>query len=92
MPPAYGSRTERRAYSRDATRHYATTNLGRRQTTGKNRADRRHNGQRVGDIAQAVHAPHDRAWLYSGTLNASGQARINHKRNQRAQYWASFAA
>lgn len=51
------------------------------------RAQQRRNGQRGGDVAALVHGPHDRAWLYSGVLNASGQARVDHKRSRRAEFW-----
>jgi hypothetical protein len=87
MPHTFGTRSERRAFSRDAARHYATTNLRTAATQGPNRATSRKNGQRNGDIAALVHGPHDRAWLLSGTINGGGQARINHKRNQRAEFW-----
>jgi len=53
----------------------------------KTRAERRAHGRRGGEVARLVHGPHDRAWLFSGTLNASGQQRINHKRNRRAAFW-----
>lgn len=53
----------------------------------KNRAKRR---REPGEIARLVHGPHDNAWLYSGTLYASGQARINRKREQRAEFWRAF--
>lgn len=56
------------------------------------RAGRRARGERHGEISRIVHGPHDTAWLYSGTLYASGQDRINHKRNQRAQFWRDFEA
>jgi hypothetical protein len=44
-------------------------------------------GHQPGAVAAIVHGPHDRAWLYSGTIGASGQARINAKRNARAEFW-----
>lgn len=75
-------RAQRRAFSRDAARHYAAPGLSH----GPNRAALRKHGQR-GDVSALVHGKHDTAWLYSGTLNASGQARINHKRQQRAEFW-----
>jgi hypothetical protein len=75
-------RSERRAFSRDGARQYAAPN----PTGGPDRAARRKQHWR-GDISALVHGPHDRAWLYSGTENASGQARVNAKRMQRAEYW-----
>jgi len=92
MPQTFGTRSERRAFSRDAARHFATTRL---RPTGPDaparkdsptRAERRKNGHR-GDISALVHGKHDTSWLYSGTPGASGQARINAKRNARAEYW-----
>lgn len=67
-------RTMLRAVSRDAQRRLARA------------------GRPVGpkDVSAIVHGPHDRAFLYSGTVNGGGQARINHKRNQRAKFWADF--
>lgn len=93
MPQSFGTRAERRAFSRDAARHFATTRI-RESTptaTGPNRKERRKNGGRHGDVSALVHGPHDRAFLYSGTVNGGGQARINAKRQQRAEYWAEFA-
>lgn len=52
-----------------------------------NRAERRRNGARGGETARLVNGPHDRAWLYSGTLYASGQDRVNRKRDERAEFW-----
>lgn len=96
MPQTFGTRSERRKFSRDAARHFATTNLRQPSPAVKSKAsptrsERRGNGE-IGEIAALVHGPHDRAWLFSGTLNASGQARINHKRNQRAEFWKTFTA
>jgi hypothetical protein len=65
-------RAQRRAFSRDASRAFATIHPHR---------------PRHGEIAAIVHGPHDTAWLLSGTINGGGQARINHKRNQRAEFW-----
>jgi hypothetical protein len=79
-------RAQRRAFSRDAARQFATPN----PTGGPNRAARSQH-HRLGDIAALAHGPHDRAWLYSGTINGGGQARINAKRNARAAFWDAFA-
>lgn len=76
-------RAQRRAFSRDGARTYATPNPG----SSPRRAARRKTGWR-GDVSALVHGKHDRAFLYSGTVNGGGQARINAKRNARAQYWA----
>ena len=77
------SRTLLRTASRDDQRRFAKPN----PTGGPNRKDRRKLGHRHGDVSALVHGPHDRAFLYSGTLNGGGQARINAKRQQRAEYW-----
>jgi len=82
MPQTVAPRSERRAFSRDAARTYTQLNPG----AGSNRAARRRRHRR-GDISALIHGPHDRAWLHSGTENASGQARVNYKRQQRAEYW-----
>lgn len=85
MPQTLAPRSERRAFSRDGARTYRQLN----PATGPTRAVRRKQHWR-GDISALVHGPHGRAWLYSGTENASGQARVNAKRNARAQYWQDF--
>jgi hypothetical protein len=85
MPHTVARRSERRAFSRDGARTFAQAN----PAAGPNRKDRRELGHRHGDVAAIVHGPHDRAFLYSGTVNGGGQARINAKRNARAQYWAA---
>lgn len=54
---------------------------------GSNRAERRRNGARGGEVARLVNGPHDRAWLYSGTWLGSGQDRVDSKRNARAAFW-----
>lgn len=82
MPHTLARRYERRAFSRDGSRTFAQPN----PTAGPNRKARRKQGERQGDVSALVHGPHDRAWLYSGTLNGGGQARINHKRQQRLEY------
>lgn len=82
MSTILARRSERRAFSRDGARQHAEPN----STAGPNRQVRREQGER-GDVSALIHGSHDRAWLYSGTLNASGQARVNHKRNVRAEYW-----
>ena len=76
-------RTLLRSVSRDAQRRAATPS----PTAGPNRKARRKQGERHGDVSLLVHGPHDRAFLYSGTVNGGGQARINAKRNQRAEFW-----
>ncbi|MGA5820828.1 hypothetical protein ACPC54_23545 [Kitasatospora sp. NPDC094028] len=78
-------RTERRALSRDAARAHSRAN----PTAGSNRAERRRHGWR-GDVSTLVRGPHDRAWLYSGTINGGGQTRINAKRNARTDYWTNY--
>jgi hypothetical protein len=82
MPQTLARRSERRAFSRDGARTYLQLNPG----TGPTRAVRRKQHQ-YGTGSALIHGKHDTAWLYSGTENASGQARINAKRNQRAEYW-----
>jgi hypothetical protein len=96
MPQTFGSRTERRAFSRAAVRHFAAAQHrppepvayaeGPKRKLNRNRAERRKHGWR-GNISALMHGKHDTAWLYSGTLNASGQARINTKRHHRAEFW-----
>lgn len=83
MPQTVAPRSERRAFSRDAARHYAQPGVN---TGAPARAVRRRQHQ-YGAVSALIHGKHDSAWLYSGTENASGQARINAKRNQRAEYW-----
>jgi hypothetical protein len=82
MPHTLARRSERRAFSRDGARQFAQPN----PSSGPNRKARRKQGERHGDVSLLVHGPHDRAFLYSGTVNGGGQARINHKRQQRA-FW-----
>lgn len=82
MPHALARRSERRTFSRDGARQFAQPN----PTTGPDRKTRRQQGRR-GDVALLVHGPHDRAWLFSGTVNGGGQARVDAKRNARADYW-----
>lgn len=97
MPQSFGSRTERRQFSRDAVRHFAADQHrppqpvayaadGTKRKLNLTRAERRKHGWR-GDISALVHGSHDNAWLLSGTLNGGGQARINAKRNARAEFW-----
>lgn len=82
MPHTLARRSERRAFSRDGARQFAQPT----PTAGPNRKDRRKQGWR-GDVSALVHGPHDRAFLYSGTVNGGGQARINAKRTARAEFW-----
>lgn len=83
------TRTLLRVVNRDAQRRFARPG---QPLTGKamNRADRRRYGQRHGDVAAIVHDRHPMTVRPAGPT--SGQARINAKREARAQYWAGFAA
>ncbi|MFF0409071.1 hypothetical protein ACFYUY_01375 [Kitasatospora sp. NPDC004745] len=75
-------RAERRAFSRDAARHYASPNPG----TGPSRAERRRHGWR-GDVSALVHGPHSRTWLHATTPGTGGQRRVDAKRQARADFW-----
>ena len=85
------TRSVLRAASRDDQRRTAQPGLALGPKS-MNRKDRRKLGHRHGDVSLLVHGQHDRAFLYSGTVNGGGQARINAKRNQRGAFWAELTA